>query len=49
MVSGKHFGVYNSDATPLLRSTLFMGAAGSHDIATLDPAANPDGQAFYYY
>ena len=45
----KHFGVYNSDETPLLRSTLFIGAPGNHDIATLDLTANPDAQAFFYY
>jgi predicted phosphodiesterase len=45
----KHFGVYNSEETPLLRSTLFIGAPGNHDIATPDLTANPDAQAFYYY
>ena len=45
----KHFEVYNSDLTPLLRSTLFIGAPGNHDIATLDLTLNPDAQAFFYY
>ena len=29
----KHFGVYNTEETPLLRQTLFIGAPGNHDTA----------------
>jgi len=45
----KHFGVYNSTEMPLLGATLFIGAPGNHDIATLDLTTNPDAQAFFYY
>lgn len=45
----RYFPVYNSDETPLLRSTLFIGAPGNHDIATTDLTANPDAQAYFYY
>ncbi|QEH32387.1 Calcineurin-like phosphoesterase [Aquisphaera giovannonii] len=46
---------YNADrpapdaGAPLLRSTLFVAAAGNHDIAARDLAKYPDGLAYFYY
>jgi hypothetical protein len=51
----KFWPVYNADeasrdvGAPLLRSTLFLAAAGNHDIANRDLGANPDGLAFFFY
>lgn len=51
----KFWPVYNADApardvgAPLLRSTLFVAAAGNHDIANRDLGKNPDGLAFFFY
>jgi len=53
------FPVYNADRTdpalgaPLLRSTLFVGALGNHDVGERGPrhpyTAVPDGLAYYLY
>jgi hypothetical protein len=46
--------VYNADeaspsvGSPLLRSTLFLAAAGNHDIATRDLERYPDGLAYFF-
>jgi predicted phosphodiesterase len=45
----KYFPIYNSAETPLIRSTLFIGAPGNHDLANRDLAVNPDTLAYYYY
>lgn len=51
----KHFPIYNADepdpavGAPLLRSVLFVGAPGNHDIATTDLINNPDALAYFYY
>ncbi len=51
----KFWPVYNAAAAardvgaPLLRSTLFVAAAGNHDVANRDLEKNPDGLAFFYY
>ncbi|MDR3620433.1 MAG: metallophosphoesterase [Paludisphaera borealis] len=51
----KFWPVYNADeasrdvGAPLLRSTLFLAAAGNHDIADRDLGKNPDGLAFFFY
>ena len=47
--------VYNADeaspgvGAPLLRSSLFVAAAGNHDIATRDLERFPDGLAYFLY
>ncbi len=47
--------IYNADnvsrsaGAPLLRSTLFIAAAGNHDIASRDLGKTPDGLAYFYY
>jgi acid phosphatase type 7 len=47
--------IYNADeptpaaGAPLLRSTLFVAAAGNHDIASRDLGKTPDGLAYFYY
>ena len=51
----KYFPIYNSEdaspslGAPLLRSTLFIGAPGNHDIAMRDFARFPDLLAYFYY
>ncbi len=51
----KHFRVYNAEepsaeaGAPLLRSVLFIGAPGNHDIANTDLGTYPDGLAYFYY
>jgi acid phosphatase type 7 len=51
----KYWPIYNSAVVapslgaPLLRSTLFVAAAGNHDIASRDLGKNPDGLAYFYY
>jgi hypothetical protein len=51
----KYWPIYNSDeaapsvGAPLLRSTLFVAAAGNHDIASRDLGKTPDGLAYFYY
>jgi acid phosphatase type 7 len=51
----KFWPVYNAETAsrdvgaPLLRSTLFMAAAGNHDIANRDMGKTPDGLAFFFY
>ena len=51
----KHFPIYNAEApapstgAPLLRSVLFVGAPGNHDIASTDLDTYPDGLAYFYY
>ncbi|HEV8146938.1 MAG TPA: metallophosphoesterase family protein [Bryobacteraceae bacterium] len=45
----KYFPIYNSAETPLIRSTLFIGAPGNHDLANRDLAVNPDTLAYFYY
>ena len=51
----KHFPIYNADepssnaGVPLLRSVLFVGAPGNHDIATTDLETNPDALAYFFY
>lgn len=50
-----YFPFYNADApspeagVPLMRSTLFIGAPGNHDIAVTDVTAFPDGLAYFYF
>jgi 3',5'-cyclic AMP phosphodiesterase CpdA len=51
----KFWPVYGSDVAsmtagaPLLRSTLFVGAPGNHDVAARDLAKYPDGLAYFLY
>jgi hypothetical protein len=51
----KYWPVYNADiaspsvGAPLMRSTLFVAAAGNHDIASRDLEKTPDGLAYFYY
>jgi acid phosphatase type 7 len=51
----KYFPIYNADepsasaGAPLLRSTVFIGAPGNHDISIPDVTKYPDALAFYYY
>ncbi len=51
----KFWPIYNADdavaelGRPLLRSTLFVAAAGNHDIASRDLGKLPDGLAYFYY
>ncbi|MHB1559117.1 MAG: metallophosphoesterase [Isosphaeraceae bacterium] len=51
----KFWPIYNADATAansgasLMRSTLFVAAAGNHDIASRDLGKLPDGLAYFYY
>ena len=51
----KHFPVYSAEppspsaGAPLLQSTLFIGAPGNHDIATVDLEEYPDTQAYFFY
>jgi hypothetical protein len=51
----KYWPIYNSEeaspsaGAPLLRSTLFVAAAGNHDIASRDLGKTPDGLAYFYY
>jgi hypothetical protein len=51
----KFWPVYNSDTAaltsgaPLLRSTLFVGAPGNHDVASRDLDQYPDGLAYFLY
>jgi hypothetical protein len=51
----KYWPVYNAEeaspsvGAPLLRSTLFVAAAGNHDIASRDLGKTPDGLAYFYY
>lgn len=50
----KFFPIYNAESAsaegvPLLRSTLFIGVAGNHDLATTDFDRYPDGLAYFYY
>ncbi len=51
----KFWPIYNADdaspssAAPLLRSNLFVAAAGNHDIGSRDLAKYPDGLAYFYY
>jgi hypothetical protein len=51
----KFWPVYNSDeasplvGAPLLRSTLFVAAAGNHDIGSRDLGKYPDGLAYFLY
>jgi len=49
------FPIYNAataapdKGAPLLRSTLFIGASGNHDLDATDLTRYPDGLAYYYY
>ena len=49
------FPVYNADmpdptaGAPLLRSTLFIGVSGNHDLDYANLAKHPDALAYYYY
>jgi hypothetical protein len=51
----KFFPIYNADVAskgagvPLLRSTLFVGAPGNHDVAGSDLGRYPDGMAYFLY
>ncbi len=51
----KFWPVYDADVAspstgaPLLRSTLFVGAAGNHDVAARDLEKYPDGLAYFLY
>jgi Calcineurin-like phosphoesterase len=51
----KYWPIYNSEhaspslGAPLLRSTLFVGAPGNHDIASRDLGKDPDGLSYFYY
>lgn len=51
----RYFPVYSAPeasaaaGAPLLKSVLFAGAPGNHDIAETDFDKYPDGQAYYYY
>ena len=51
----KFWPIYNSDkaaadlGAPLMRSTLFLGAPGNHDIASRNLDKDPDGLAYFYY
>ena len=53
--STKYWPIYNSEhaspslGAPLLRSTLFVGAPGNHDIASRDLGKDPDGLSYFYY
>jgi hypothetical protein len=53
--STKYWPIFNSDqaspavGAPLLRSTLFVAAAGNHDIASRDLGKDPAGLAYFYY
>ncbi|MCX5691608.1 MAG: metallophosphoesterase [Planctomycetota bacterium] len=50
----RFFPVYNSDrrseqtGAPLLRSTLFVAAAGNHDLSNINVDKYPDAMAFYW-
>lgn len=50
----KYFPVYNAETAspqtgaPLIRSTLFIGAPGNHDIAVGDLDKFPDGLAYFF-
>lgn len=50
----KFFAIYNADeadrksGAPLMRSVLFLGALGNHDVAARDLDSSPDGLAFFY-
>jgi predicted phosphodiesterase len=51
----KYFPIYNHDVAsketgaPLIRSTLFFGAAGNHDVGGADLGRYPDGMAYFLY
>jgi predicted phosphodiesterase len=45
----KFYPIYNSDATPLIRSIPFIAASGNHDTAGRDLTMTPDGLAYFYY
>ena len=51
----KYWPIFNAEEPspasggPLLRSTLFVAAAGNHDIASRDLGTDPDGLAYFYY
>ena len=51
----KYWPIYNADkaspslGAPLLRSTVFLAAAGNHDISTRDLGAYPDALAYFLY
>ena len=51
----KFWPIYNADVAspatgaPLLRSTVFLAAAGNHDIATRDLGKYPDALAYFLY
>jgi Predicted phosphohydrolases len=51
----RFFPIYNADTAepkigaPLLRSTLFVGISGNHDLTYANLGRWPDGLAYYYY
>ncbi len=45
----KFFPVYNSEKTPLTRSTLLIAAPGNHDLSRRDLKLFPDSLAYFYY
>ncbi len=45
----KYFPYYNTEETPLIRSTLLLAAPGNHDTAGADFTRDPDAMAYFYY